>query len=86
MQKCDGLADDRPEGNASGTEWKTPALWGLGLVKTVNPNATFLHDGRARTISEAILWHDGEAKTAKQNYVALSKNERSQLLAFLESL
>jgi len=86
VQKCDGLADDRPEGNATGTEWKTPALWGLGLVQTVNPNATFLHDGRARTITEAILWHDGEAKTAKQNFIALSSSERSQLLAFLESL
>lgn len=86
VQKCEGLADDRPEGSATGTEWKTPALWGLGLVQTVNPNATFLHDGRARTITEAILWHDGEAKAAKQNFVALSKAERTQLLTFLESL
>ncbi len=86
VQRCDGLADDRPEGSATGTEWKTPALWGLGLVQTVNPKATFLHDGRARTITEAILWHDGEAKSAQQNFIALSKSERGQLLAFLESL
>ncbi|TMO51457.1 di-heme oxidoredictase family protein, partial [Pseudoalteromonas phenolica] len=50
-QRCEGLADCRPEGDASGTEWKTPALWGLGLVQTVTPIATFLHDGPARTLS-----------------------------------
>ena len=86
VQRCEGLADDRPEGEATGTEWRTPPLWGLGLVKTVNSEATFLHDGRARTIEEAILWHGGEAANAQQAFKALSKPERDQLLAFLNSL
>ncbi|PAJ75813.1 thiol oxidoreductase [Pseudoalteromonas sp. NBT06-2] len=86
VQKCEGLADNRPEGQATGTEWKTPALWGLGLVQTVNSSATLLHDGRARTIAEAILWHGGEAEQAKNNFIALPKEKRKQLLTFLESL
>ncbi|MDP2562873.1 di-heme oxidoredictase family protein [Psychrobium sp. 1_MG-2023] len=86
VQRCEGLADDRPEGQADGREWKTPALWGLGLVKTVNPKATFLHDGRARTIAEAILWHGGEASNSQKAFVNLSKVERDQLLSFLNSL
>ncbi|KZN30970.1 hypothetical protein N480_03160 [Pseudoalteromonas luteoviolacea S2607] len=86
VQRCEGLADGRPEGEASGSEWKTPALWGLGLVKTVNPRATFLHDGRARTISEAILWHGGEASAAKQSFLNMPKADRQALIKFLESL
>lgn len=86
VQRCEGLADGVPQGDASATEWKTPALWGVGLVQTVNPDSTFLHDGRARTIEEAILWHAGEAETAKQNFVQLSAAERTQLLQFLDSL
>ncbi|WP_249297215.1 di-heme oxidoredictase family protein [Pseudoalteromonas phenolica] len=86
VQRCEGLADGRPEGDASGTEWKTPALWGLGLVQTVTPKATFLHDGRARTLSEAILWHGGEAESAKQAYLKMDKPARDALLAFLNSL
>ena len=86
VQRCEGLADNRPEGQASGTEWRTTPLWGLGLVQQVNARATYLHDGRVRTISEAILWHGGEAEKAKQAYLAMSKTERSQLLAFLNSL
>ncbi|NOU50103.1 thiol oxidoreductase [Pseudoalteromonas sp. JBTF-M23] len=86
VQRCEGLADGRPEGDATGTEWKTPALWGLGLVQTVNPKATFLHDGRARTIQEAILWHDGEAKASQQAFINMDKVQRSALLAFLGSL
>jgi CxxC motif-containing protein (DUF1111 family) len=85
-QRCEGLADGRPEGEASGSEWKTPALWGLGLVQTVNPKATFLHDGRARTIEEAILWHAGEASQSQQAYINMNKEQRSALLAFLGSL
>ena len=54
-----GLADNRPDGQASGTEWRTPPLWGIGLVETVNGHTMFLHDGRARSIEEAILWHGG---------------------------
>ncbi|REL36324.1 di-heme oxidoredictase family protein [Thalassotalea euphylliae] len=86
VQRCEGLADGLIQGDASGSEWKTPALWGLGLVQTVNADSTFLHDGRARTIEEAILWHGGEAETAKNNFMQLSQAERAQLLSFLESL
>jgi CxxC motif-containing protein (DUF1111 family) len=86
VQRCDGLADGVIQGDASGTEWKTPALWGLGLVQTVNANSSFLHDGRARTIEEAVLWHEGEAKASKETFMNYSKAEREQLLAFLESL
>ena len=86
VQRCDGLADGVIQGDASGTEWKTPALWGLGLVQTVNQDASFLHDGRARTIEEAVLWHDGEAKKSKEVFMNYSKAEREQLLAFLKSL
>jgi CxxC motif-containing protein (DUF1111 family) len=86
VQRCDGLADGLIQGDASGTEWKTAPLWGLGLVQTVNPRATFLHDGRARTIEEAILWHGGEAEEAKQTFMQLSSAERAELLSFLESL
>jgi len=86
VQRCQGLADDLIQGDASGTEWKTPALWGIGLTKIVNPDATFLHDGRARTIEEAILWHDGEAENSRNAFMQLSKNERQQLLQFVESL
>ncbi|MEM8768446.1 MAG: di-heme oxidoredictase family protein [Pseudomonadota bacterium] len=86
VQRCTGLADGRPEGTATGVEWRTAPLWGLGLVQTVNPGATFLHDGRARTISEAILWHGGEAETAKEAYRSMTAPERASLLSFLESL
>jgi CxxC motif-containing protein (DUF1111 family) len=86
VQRCDGLADGVIQGDASGTEWKTPALWGLGLVQTVNKDSSFLHDGRARTIEEAVLWHGGEAKTSKETFMNYTKAEREQLLAFLKSL
>jgi CxxC motif-containing protein (DUF1111 family) len=82
----EGLADHRPEGRASGREWRTAPLWGIGLAKTVNPRATFLHDGRARTLLEAILWHGGEAAAAKARVVGMSRAEREALLAFLRSL
>lgn len=86
VQRCDGLADDLIQGDASGTEWKTPALWGIGLVQKVNPKASFLHDGRARTIEEAILWHGGEAESRKEAFMALSQAQRQQLVTFVESL
>ncbi|MDX9873805.1 MAG: di-heme oxidoredictase family protein [Spongiibacteraceae bacterium] len=82
----EGLADNRPEGRASGREWRTPPLWGLGLTAHVSGETTFLHDGRARSILEAILWHGGEAQAARDRVVAMSKAERDQLLAFLNSL
>jgi len=84
--RCEGLADGRPDRLASGTEWRTAPLWGLGLVQTVNPNATFLHDGRARTIEEAILWHDGEGEESRLAFLAMSSDQRADLLTFLESL
>lgn len=71
---------------ATATEWRTPPLWGLGLTKVVDPQATFLHDGRAETIMEAILWHGGEAEEAKQKVLQFSRAERESLLAFLNDL
>ncbi len=82
----EGLADDRPEGGASGREWRTPPLWGVGLTKTVSGHTLFLHDGRARNLLEAILWHGGEAEAAKRRVVAMTREERAALLAFLNSL
>lgn len=81
-----GLADDRPEGRASGSEWKTPPLWGIGLTKHVSGHTQFLHDGRARNLLEAILWHGGEAQAARDGVVGLPTEDREALIAFLESL
>jgi CxxC motif-containing protein (DUF1111 family) len=80
------LADDRPDFEASGSEWRTPPLWGLGLQKTVNGHTRLLHDGRARDANEAILWHGGEAQHAQEKYRALPKADREALLEFLNSL
>lgn len=82
----EGLADGRPEGAATGSEWRTPPLWGLGLTETVSGHTLFLHDGRARNVSEAILWHGGEAEAARDKFAALSKADRAALLAFVNSL
>jgi CxxC motif-containing protein (DUF1111 family) len=82
----EGLADNRPEGMADGREWRTPPLWGIGLTGAVSRNTNFLHDGRARTIEEAILWHGGEAQAARDAYAELSREERNALLAFVRSL
>lgn len=82
-----GLADGRPQGDASGSEWRTPPLWGIGLTATVNgAEAGFLHDGRARTLLEAVLWHGGEAAAARDAVVAMTPDERAALVRFLESL
>jgi CxxC motif-containing protein (DUF1111 family) len=80
------LADDRPDGQATGREWRTPPLWGIGLVETVNGHTRFLHDGRARNLTEAILWHGGEATQARDAFRDLPAADRADLLAFLESL
>ena len=80
------LADNRPDFYASGSEWRTPPLWGIGLVKRVNGHTNFLHDGRARDLMEAILWHGGEAEASRQTVEQMSKVERDALIAFLESL
>jgi len=82
----DGLADHRPEAEASGTEWRTPPLWGLGSAQEIDPRAGYLHDGRARSILEAVLWHGGEAKPARDAITFLPSSDRSKLLAFLKSL
>ncbi|MBI1223004.1 MAG: c-type cytochrome [Bacteroidetes bacterium] len=81
-----GLADNRPEFLANGTEWRTPPLWGIGLSKIVNGHNNFLHDGRARSLTEAIMWHGGEAEKAKSGFENLNTQERKALIAFLESL
>jgi len=80
------LADNRPEALANGNEWRTAPLWGLGYSKDVDSESNFLHDGRARTPFEAVLWHGGEAQAAKQRVIQLSRNERESLIAFLNSL
>lgn len=81
-----GLADNRPEGRATGSEWKTPPLWGVGLTQAVSGHSYFLHDGRARNLLEAILWHGGEAQAPRDAVVGLPKADRDALIAFLESL
>jgi len=82
----EGLADGHTEFLAQGSQWRTTPLWGIGLAQTVNPHSGFLHDGRARTLLEAILWHGGEAETAKQQVLTFNSSERSALLRFLNSL
>ncbi|MCQ2047659.1 thiol oxidoreductase [Stutzerimonas stutzeri] len=82
----EGLADNRPEFEASGREWRTPPLWGIGLTQAVSGHTQFLHDGRARNLLEAILWHGGEAEKARQIVLGYDQNERTALLSFLESL
>lgn len=82
----EGLADHRPDFQATGTEWRTAPLWGIGLTQTVLPYSSYLHDGRARTLEEAILWHGGEAEAAKQAFRTLSEADRSALIRFLRSL
>lgn len=81
-----GLADGRGDFEADGREWRTTTLWGLGLVQTVLPGAGYLHDGRARTVEEAILWHGGEAQAARDSYASAPAADRAALLAFLRSL
>jgi CxxC motif-containing protein (DUF1111 family) len=82
----ESLADHRPDYLANGREWRTPPLWGIGLAQKVEPRAGFLHDGRARTLLEAVLWHGGEANAAARAVKNMSKPDRAALLKFLESL
>ena len=82
----EGLADGQQVGDAGPREWRTAPLWGIGLTKTVNGHTFFLHDGRARNLAEAILWHGGEAQAARDGFAGLEKSERDALVAFLESL
>lgn len=80
------LADGRPDFLATGNEWRTPPLWGIGLVERVNGHTRFLHDGRARNLAEAILWHGGEAEESRDAFSDMSKEERDALIEFLKSL
>jgi CxxC motif-containing protein (DUF1111 family) len=82
----EGLADNTPDFLATGNEWRTPPLWGIGLIKTVNNHTNLLHDGRAKNVEEAILWHGGEGQNAKNKYKQLSAKDRNDLLSFINSL
>lgn len=82
----EGLADHRPSYRADGREWRTPPLWGIGLTQAVNGHQNFLHDGRARSLLEAILWHGGEAQRSNDAVRNMSTTERAALLTFLSSL
>lgn len=80
------LADSRPEARATGNEWRTPPLWGIGLTEQVSGHTYFLHDGRARSLLEAVLWHGGEAQAQRDIVVDMATEDREALLRFLESL
>jgi CxxC motif-containing protein (DUF1111 family) len=82
----EGLADGQQVGDATGRDWRTPPLWGIGLAATVNGSQAYLHDGRARTLTEAIVWHGGEAEKARNAFVIMSEDQRKSLIRFLESL
>ncbi|MBL8576791.1 MAG: c-type cytochrome [Mesorhizobium sp.] len=82
----EGLADGQQVGEATGREWRTPPLWGIGLTEKVSGHTFFLHDGRARNLTEAILWHGGEAQAARDRFANLSATDREALVKFLESL
>ncbi|WP_342650665.1 di-heme oxidoredictase family protein [Pseudomonas sp. REB1044] len=81
-----GLADNRSEFAAGGQDWRTPPLWGIGLSETVSGHTQFLHDGRARNLLEAVLWHGGEAEAARRHVLTFDAEQRAALLAFLNSL
>ncbi|MFB4393915.1 MULTISPECIES: di-heme oxidoredictase family protein [unclassified Pseudomonas] len=81
-----GLADNRSEFAAGGQDWRTPPLWGIGLTETVSGHTQFLHDGRARNLLEAVLWHGGEAEAARRQVLTFNAEQRAALLAFLNSL
>ncbi len=80
------LADGRPDFKAGASDWRTSPLWGIGLSKQVNGSTNFLHDGRARNLTEAIVWHGGEATASRDAFAKLSKKERADLIAFLQAL
>ena len=81
-----GLADNRTEFAATGRDWRTPPLWGIGLTQAVSGHTQFLHDGRARNLLEAVLWHGGEAEPSRQQVLRFNAEQRAALLAFLNSL
>ena len=79
------LADDFPQGAASGKEWRTPPLWGLGVLSSINPQTHYLHDGRARTVEEAILWHGGQGAASRDRFKAFTATQRASLIEFVNS-
>jgi CxxC motif-containing protein (DUF1111 family) len=81
-----GLADNLGEGPASGSEWRTAPLWNIGFTAEVSGGEAYLHDGRARSIEEAILWHGGEAEASKQAFIGMSAADRAALVRFIQSL
>ncbi|MEM7561882.1 MAG: di-heme oxidoredictase family protein [Pseudomonadota bacterium] len=81
-----GLADGRSDYLASGSEWRTAPLWGVGLSQAVNGSRNLLHDGRARNVQEAILWHGGEAEAARVYFTNLTQEQRHALVSFVRSL
>ncbi|GAA5335226.1 MULTISPECIES: di-heme oxidoredictase family protein [Thermus] len=81
-----GLDDGVAEGAAQSREWRTPPLWGIGLTRQVLGEEAYLHDGRARSLEEAVLWHGGEAEAAKKRFLALPREDREALLQFLKEL
>jgi CxxC motif-containing protein (DUF1111 family) len=82
----EALADERPDFRADGREWRTAPLWGIGLLPAVNGHSDLLHDGRARNVAEAILWHGGEAQAAREAFRAMPKSDRDALVKFVESI
>lgn len=82
----DELADFRRDHEADGREWKTRPLWGIGKTQTINPRAGFLHDGRARTLEEAVLYHGGEAAASRARFAGLNESDRNDVISFLRSL
>jgi CxxC motif-containing protein (DUF1111 family) len=82
----EGLADHRPDFRADGRQWRTSPLWGIGLIPDVNGHQRLLHDGRARGVLEAVLWHGGEAEASRRQVLRFSAEERAALVRFVESL
>ena len=82
----EALAEPMSQGDAAGSEWRTPPLWGVGTMKKVSGHTSLLHDGRARDVLEAILWHAGEANGSRQKFVDLSTQQKRELLAFIKAL
>ena len=82
----DDLADEIGDFIATPNEWRTPPLWSLGLIETVNGHTELLHDGRARNVEEAILWHGGEAQNAKDTFMDYSENQRQRVIDFINTL
>ena len=81
-----GLDDQYVSGLAQGCEWRTTPLWGIGLQEKVNGHTYFLHDGRARNLTEAIMWHDGEGAVSREHFARMTREEREAVIQFLNSL